>query len=318
MVEKKPNSRLRFEQLPHEVREFAQRMLGSRAVRAESQAGGFSPGTADRLLGEDGSRVFVKAVSSELNAGSFDLFRAELEVWQALDGITLPAPALLGHLEFGDWIALAFEDVQGHEPEATDSDVAAVLTALSAFPDAPPGLELPPGMSRTVRHEVDRWTSSWQQSVSEGALELLPPYVVDHSEEIGELVRAAAAAADGDRLQHVDVHSDNVIVDGTGAAWIVDWPWVAVGAPWFDALGYLATLLSDAPVEVVERWASGAESPLVQASADETDAVLAGFAASRLRASLRPAMPSIVGLREAQREFALVAFRWLAHRRGWL
>jgi hypothetical protein len=29
-------------------------------------------------------------------------------------------------------------------------------------------------------------------------------------------------------------------------------------------------------------------------------------------------MPSIVGLREAQREFALVALRWLAHRRGWL
>lgn len=313
----KLNNRLRFEQLPDEIVAFAESILGSRVAVAESQAGGFSPGTADRLLGEDGSRLFMKAVSRRLNAGSFRLFQAEAGVWNAVGGMCLPAPRFRGHTEFGDWVALAFDDIPGHEPEPDDTDLAAVMSALRQLPVAPEDLDLPAGMHRTVPGLVASWATGWDDSVALGALATLPPYATAHSSTIGELARGGVDASAGGRLQHVDLHADNVIIDRGGAAWLVDWPWAAVGAPWFDTLGYLASQLPGAPIEAVQRWAAHPQSPLVHAPADDVDAVLAALIGNRLRASLLPPPPALTGLREGQRAFALSALSWLAHRRGW-
>jgi aminoglycoside phosphotransferase (APT) family kinase protein len=317
VVEKGLNSRLRFEQLPDELVAFAERTLGSRVVAVESQAGGFSPGTADRLLGDDGARLFMKAVSRELNAGSFRLFHAESAVLEALNDVRLPAPRFRGRHDFGDWVALAFDDVDGREPEPDDADAAAVFAALAALPDLSSGLTLPDGTQRTVRGVAARWAESWDDALAAGALEVLPPFAAAHSATIDELVRASAHASDGTRLQHVDAHADNMIVDRTGTAWLVDWSWAAVGAPWFDSLGLLASWLPDAGVETVQRWSTAQTGPLAAAVRDDVDAVLAGLFSSRLRASLQPSLPGLVGLREAQRQFAFHTLNWLAHRRSW-
>jgi len=38
-------------------------------------------------------------------------------------------------------------------------------------------------------------------------------------------------AADGDTLLHFDLRDDNVLIDRTGKAWVVDWANAAIGAP---------------------------------------------------------------------------------------
>ena len=61
---------------------------------------------------------------------------------------------------------------------------------------------------------------------------------------LGVPAASAAENVGGDRLVHVDLRADNVLIDGGGRAVIADWPWAAHGASWFDAL----TLLVDARV----------------------------------------------------------------------
>src|SRR4051812_42505499 len=107
--------RIAWTDVPEHVRTEVEDILGGRVVEATSQAGGFSPGTADRVLIDDGRRAFVKAVSPLQNDRSPDLHRQEAAV-----SARLPAdphiPRLLGSYDDGDWIALVLEDIEGSHP----------------------------------------------------------------------------------------------------------------------------------------------------------------------------------------------------------
>lgn len=67
--------RIGWHDLPGHVRTAVEDVIGDEVVEAVSQPGGFSPGTADRVLTRDGRRAFVKAVSPALNALSADMHR---------------------------------------------------------------------------------------------------------------------------------------------------------------------------------------------------------------------------------------------------
>ena len=67
--------RRRWADLPDQVQHAVAAVLGAPVVHAESQPGGFSPGTADRVVTAAGARAFVKAVSPELNPDSVALHR---------------------------------------------------------------------------------------------------------------------------------------------------------------------------------------------------------------------------------------------------
>ena len=57
--------RITWTQIPTHVRAGIEAIIGGGAVvTAVSQSGGFSPGTADRVVTADGHRAFVKAVST--------------------------------------------------------------------------------------------------------------------------------------------------------------------------------------------------------------------------------------------------------------
>ena len=108
--------RVRWADLPVEVRAAVEDVLGSRVVEARTQRGGFSPGSAARVVTADGRRGFVKAVSSALNPASPVLHRREIAVGRAMPAD--PAvPALLGSWEGraddADWVALVLADVEG-------------------------------------------------------------------------------------------------------------------------------------------------------------------------------------------------------------
>jgi len=85
----------------------------------------------------DGRRAFVKAASPEMNPDTPDLHRREAEVAAVLPP-EAPAPRFLFSLEIAGWVALAFEDVDGRQPETPwrPDELRRVLDALAQLADA--------------------------------------------------------------------------------------------------------------------------------------------------------------------------------------
>jgi hypothetical protein len=72
--------RISWADLPGRVQTGIEQILGSPVAQATGQHGGFSPGTADRVLTVSGGRAFVKAVSPWLNEYSPAIHRKEAAV----------------------------------------------------------------------------------------------------------------------------------------------------------------------------------------------------------------------------------------------
>src|SRR3954447_10796385 len=94
--------RIGWDELPQAVRAAVEDALGAPVVVAVSQPGGFSPGTADRVLTADGRRAFVKAVGRSLDETALALHRAEARITAALPA-DAPAPRLLARYDDEDW-----------------------------------------------------------------------------------------------------------------------------------------------------------------------------------------------------------------------
>ncbi|GIJ78606.1 hypothetical protein SAMN05443287_10947 [Micromonospora phaseoli] len=124
-------NRLRWAELPHDVRSAVEEILGDRVVEAVSQSGGYSPGTADRIRTASGRRAFVKAVSPAQNPDTPTMHRAEARITAALPGYA-PTPRLLGCHDDGHWVALVLTDVDGRHPVTPwrVHELEAVLAAL--------------------------------------------------------------------------------------------------------------------------------------------------------------------------------------------
>ncbi|KQR51804.1 hypothetical protein ASF88_09320 [Leifsonia sp. Leaf336] len=314
----KSNTRVPWEQVPAPVQTWVAELLGEPIVGAVSQAGGFSPGAADRLTGASGSRIFAKSVSRGLNRRSFELFRSEADVWNALTRLSLPAPRFRGCAEHGDWITLAFDDVEGREPGGDDADIAAVFGALADLPEISDQLVLPPAPSRSAdRSAASRaasWSSAWPELLAEGR-SLLPDRLRGHGDEFAELASQAGRAAEGSRLAHLDLRPDNAILEASGTVWLVDWPWVGRAAPWFDELSYLTGLAATRPLAALDEWASRPGTALAAAAPEDVDAVLSAQGGMLLLQSSRPSR--LAGLTDLQSVFALRLLDWVALRRSW-
>ena len=108
-----------------------------RSARGHSRpAGGFSPG-ATAVLDCPGGAIFVKAVGTTLNPESPAIHRRE-----AVISASLPEapefPRLLDVYDDGDWVALAFEAIEGRPPAASvgRGRTAGGGAALDALHDA--------------------------------------------------------------------------------------------------------------------------------------------------------------------------------------
>lgn len=211
-------SRIRFEQLPAEVRQAVADKAGA-VRRAATAPGGMNSGVASVLSTSSGS-FFVKGIPS-------DHPQAGAQRREAAVAPHLPAscPRLYWHLETGGWILLGYEVVDGrhadYAPGSPDLPlVEAALTELQGI-TAPADVE--------IKQAVDRWA------------QYAPPGTVQHF--------------DGDALLHTDFAPDNVLITG-GRARLVDWAWPTRGAGWIDP-GALALRLMDAghPAEAAIEFA---------------------------------------------------------------
>ena len=306
--------RLAWDHIPPPVRDGIESLLGSPVVGARSQSGGYSPGSADRVVTASGRRAFVKTAGLSVNPETPRIHRAEAAV-SALLPPDVPAPGFIGAVEHEDWIALVLEDVEARHPFTPwrQEELQSVLDALHAMA----GVPLPPALPVADLAEVVAGDAASWRDVDADALPLLPQGLTDwvgaHLEELTDAAARASADVEGDRLVHLDTRADNILLREDGGVVLVDWPWAARGVPWFDALLLMINVLyHDAHFDVE---ATMARHPVFRdMPAAAATRVLAVYAGMFLQRSLQPDPPGMPTLRRFQRDQAVVTLDWLRTR----
>lgn len=292
--------------LPGHVRAAVEETLGSPVVAAESQAGGFSPGTADRVVTASGDRAFVKAVSPAQNARSVEMARDEARITAALPPDT-PAPALLGTYDDGFWVVLVLEDVPGRHPRTpwVEDEVDAAVRALRKLAAALTPAPLPDA-PRASDHLADD-LAGWAEIAADPPADL-DPWAAAHLDAlVAAAARGHAAIAVGDTLAHCDIRADNLLVRPDGDVVVVDWPWGCVGPEWLDTVLLAMNVI-----------AHGGDGDRVLAGVDRGAAVdlIAGFTGFFLHRARQAAPPGLPTVRAFQRAQGLALLPWLRGRVG--
>lgn len=305
--------------VPAILRERVEQVLGGTVTTTESQAAGWSPGSADRVVTATGRQAFVKTVSRSRNADAFDLHRREARVVAQLPS-TVQAPRLLdafvATVDGDEWVVLVLDDIEGTHPGAAldGSDTAAVLDALDTLPTATGDLGALPRIADDLRHEFSAWDRMLgDPTLADRVAEVVPAHVLTAGPAIARAADRAAAFVDGEHLVHADCRADNLLVDGSGVVWVVDWPWASIGAHWLDPLTYLIdTLVRGEDSDVEHHLATHPVFAGVPAAT--VDAVLAGLAALFFEHALPPAPPNMPTIRDFQRREGIAAAEWLLRR----
>ena len=177
--------RITWHQLPGALRARIESCLGSRVVRAQSQASGFSPGSADRLLTADGQRVFAKAVHPFLSASAAALHAREAKIAARMPA-PLPVPQFLGHISWEGWEALVFAEGPGSSPQLpwTADELQRVLdTLVQLARQAPASLveQLPP-----LQEELREDAAGFARIMQDG-WQPADTWVAQHLEDLQEL-----------------------------------------------------------------------------------------------------------------------------------
>lgn len=299
--------RLAWEDLPPALRTWVEEVLGGPVVHAASQPGGFSPGTADRVVTAAGRRAFVKAVSPAQNPDSPGLHRREAEVLRTLTGLT-EVPQLIDVRDEDDWVALVIDDVEGRHPQVpwTDDDLRATLVALThlAGRTAPTSWPL-------LREELTGEFGAWARLRDLGPAARptpLDPWVADHLDDLVDLAARTLPRLDGEAISHTDIRADNLLVTPQGDVRVVDWPWATRGAPWADVVMLLVNVRWGGDLDV--RPHLGAVHDLGATHEDVLGLVsaLGGFCTE---AADRPPAPGLPTLRQFQREQGRACVRLL-------
>jgi len=304
--------RLQWGNLPNDVQEAVETLLGGSIATACSQTGGYSPGTADRIQTNSGKRAFVKVVGNEQNPFSLKLHRTEARTMSILpEG--LPCPEFLGHHDQGDWVALIFSDVEGkhpHLPWHSDelSRVLDTVHSVSQVALSGDALDLLPSLSVQRAYSFQGWDRlSYDPDAS------LDTWAVNNFDMLTELSEQAPAAVSGNQLVHTDLRADNLLFTKDGNVTIVDWPWAAIGASWFDALTLLIDVRVYDPDYDVESVIAS-HRVFSSATPEELNAVLAGLAGYFIDAARQPAPQGIPTLRAFQKREGEAALNWLKER----
>lgn len=298
-------ARIDWAQLPSDIRRRVEGLAGAEVREAQTQTGGFSAGIASRVAFADGQRLFVKAVPTT-SQGTFELYVREADVLRAIPR-DLPAAHLVDAFTQDDWTVLVIEDVEGRHPErsASSPDTAHVLDAIAALATVSTDHKLP-----RLSDELADDAHSWSRLDAEGLLETTTPWCESNVDLLRAAAERAPSAVAGDRLLHADLRADNILIDSSGRARLLDWPWAARGAGWEDALLYLLDLRVEDSTADVE--------PLLDhlvfagSRTDDYVALLAAVAGSWFEKCRHPAPPGMTTLRDFQRREAIAAVEWIA------
>lgn len=308
-------SRLGWADLPRAVRARIVELCGAPVISEIASTSGFSPGYASVLELGNGTEVFVKAVSEEINVESAALARREITIGPLLPE-DLPAPRLLWSDDDGTWVVHGIQVVHGRPPSTPwlRDELARCLEAVTGLAEV--GTPAPAGLPE-LRETLDPLASSWR-SLTDAPARLERALVAagnhghwvrEHLDGLVDLAAAAPSAAVGGSLAHGDLRGDNMLLT-PDEVWIVDWPHAAGGAaPWFDLLAMLPSVAMQDGGDPQELFwnhpvAAGADPDAVRA-------VLAGVAGYFLVSSIAPPPPGLTNLRAFQHAQAIPALEWL-------
>lgn len=302
--------------LPAALRDAITHRLGAPVVAASSAGGGFTGGFAAVLRTAAGDRAFVKAAPQD--DPSADWYAREAAVTAALPP-AVPAARPRWTLHAAGHLVLCLDAVDGRMPGLpwSDADLRAALEAWARAAHAlrDPGPRLTavglPVLPDLLRNELSCWSA-----VHAGTAPLPPSPrpARRHLADLAALEAALPTYAVGTGMIHGDLRLDNVLVDDEDAAWICDWTWPCLGAPWFDTV----TLLITAYAAGADADRLLAEHPTARDAAPEAVdgalAALSGYWLSRAAGRASSASPHS---RAHQLYSGTGAFGWLAARRGW-
>ncbi len=304
---------LPWTRVPVPVQAWAAGLGGGAPDAVRDLAGGFSPGATSVLEWPDRS-VFVKAVGTELNPDSPGLHRREAVVSAALPR-SPRLPRLVETYDDGDWVALAFDAVDGRPPRHPwdARELALVVEALAAMHD-----ELTPSPAPSIepldvfeRRNFGGWAMLAALDEPPAGLD---PWARAHLGELADVESGWPAACQGPTLVHGDVRSDNVLLTRDGVVF-VDWPHAAVGNPAFDVVVWAPSVVLEGgppPEELLSR-----HQPSGRSDSDAVSALLAAVSGFFVSHSLRPAPPGLPTIRPFQGAQGEVALAWLRRRQGW-
>lgn len=227
--------RITWNDLPPVIQRRVEEVIGGPVTQTRSVVGGFSPGTAERVVTASGVRAFVKAVHPTLNEKSPELYRQEIRAMRHLPDAA-PAAHLRASFELDGWVVLVLEDIEGRMPELpwVEHELRALLDALDGLAQATCGTDLSdlPSASDEIGESLrglDRLVSSPPEPGQ------VPAWILDNLPELRARATRGQALLDGPCLVHADTRADNVLLTPDGGVRIVDWPFACRGAAWVDA-----------------------------------------------------------------------------------
>jgi hypothetical protein len=267
-----------YSAIPERVRAWVSDSLGSPVVSWTEQIGGMSPGCATRVVTDDGTRAFVKAVGSVLNPDSPVHFRREVEALGLIGADPLWA-SLQASYDDGGWVALLLEDVEGrHADLSDDQEMATLLAATDRLGERLARVPVPTRLARSFASPgyVDVWAvfAGWAEAadhIADLPHDLVPPLVRRQASRCRDLVRGLLAPGSSG-LAHWDIRNDNLLMRPDGSIVFVDWGACAVGprwvdpllarlervdSPWFDESAAASELLAEAGEDLVTGWLLG-------------------------------------------------------------
>lgn len=238
--------RLQWDELPHQLTDWAETQLGARIINADSQKGGFSRGAALRVVGENGQRAFLKAVDAAVYGQTARLYLAEARHLQLLP-VNVPVAHHLATFTECNWVGLLLADIEGRHPDfaADTEDLVKVFHAfdeVSAIDASHFDIEQ---LRPSLEGEVRLWSkisellsnnsitdASYSHVKSSAVRRQLLRYVTQleisahrYAEYVDEFL---IPNLDGEQIVHTDVRADNILVTDTQAV-IVDWAWMCRG-----------------------------------------------------------------------------------------
>ncbi len=292
--------------LPHAVRAAVDEVLGWPVVAALSQTEGYSPGVAARVRGPQGQRAFVKAGSADVNELTPVMHLREARLTPLLP-LELGCARLLGVVDAPPWAAIVLTEIDGRPPQQPwqPAELSAALAALGRLSEisAPAGL---PTAADQLQDDLDRWPLLATES------HRLPEWERRHADRLTDLESDWRAAGEGDRLLHLDVRADNLLVRPDRSVVLVDWPSAGVGHPVLDLLAFAPSVaMSGGPTPA-------ALLELAGVAADDRVRVLTAALAGLFRwRSLQPAPAGMPTVRAFQAAQADVLGAWLRALTGW-
>jgi aminoglycoside phosphotransferase len=309
-------TRLEWEQVPPGIRGLIERRLGAPVERSESQRRGFSPALASRLTLRNGNRVFVKAISPDAESGApggQELYRQEARV-AALLPDDAPAPRLLDSWDQGDWVVLAFEDIDGQHPALPwdRGELGSVLDGLSVLssgltpsPVPAPPAEVPGGQ--------DWWSQLARDRARLDRIGGLDPWIRANLDVLAATSTSSASSFSGSTLLHSDIRADNILFAGERVVF-VDWPHARVGAAWVDLAFFLPSVaMQGGPDPDLLFWP---HPSAIGADPDSVRAFLAGLAGFFIHGATEDPPPGLPTLRRFQMAQGIEAVKWLRRMMG--